>query len=190
MLRTRRNRLILMSILVVAGIGLIAYGITRPPAESSSVTPMDIEWADGFGYATVAEGDILRLTVDGDRVESSVIASGLEAMRFPGRMEIWIDTKVQSQRTSPKPRTATPGKVLRLCFLDKAKDPAVEGSGALLLSCRHRQLHMVETEYFAGTIHDELLLSFFLSANFPDVVQPLRGIRLRTAAATARVTET
>jgi len=50
---------------------------------------MDIEWADGFGYATVAEGDILRLTIDGDRVESTVIASGLE---FPRGLALAGDT--------------------------------------------------------------------------------------------------
>ena len=53
------------------------------------MTPMDIEWADGFGYATVAEGEILRLTVDGDRVESTVIASGLE---FPRGLALAGDT--------------------------------------------------------------------------------------------------
>ena len=50
---------------------------------------MDVEWADGFGYATVAEGDILRLTVEGDRVASSVIASGLE---FPRGLALVGDT--------------------------------------------------------------------------------------------------
>lgn len=42
---------------------------------------MDIEWAGDVGYATVAEGDILRLTVEGDRVSTAVIGSGLEFPR-------------------------------------------------------------------------------------------------------------
>jgi glucose/arabinose dehydrogenase len=54
-----------------------------------AATPMDIEWSDDAGYATVAEGSILRLRVDGDRVETTEIASGLE---FPRGLAILDDT--------------------------------------------------------------------------------------------------
>jgi hypothetical protein len=47
----------------------------------AAVTPMDVEWADDVGYATVAEGAILRLTVEGDRVETTTIADGLQFPR-------------------------------------------------------------------------------------------------------------
>src|SRR4029079_14596538 len=51
----------------------------------------DIEWvADGdFAYATVGEGQILRLTVDGNRVSSSVLADGLH---FPRGLALVGDT--------------------------------------------------------------------------------------------------
>src|SRR5262245_2238882 len=54
-----------------------------------AVTPMDIEWVGDHGYATVAEGEIVRLTIDGDRVEMSTVASGLE---FPRGLAIAGDT--------------------------------------------------------------------------------------------------
>lgn len=81
MLRTRRNRLILLILAIALGLAVIAYGLTRPQEEVANVTPMDIEWADGFAYATVGEGQILRLTVEGDRVESEGLATGLEFPR-------------------------------------------------------------------------------------------------------------
>lgn len=81
MLRTRRNRLILLALLIALGLAAIGYGLSRQQQASAKVTPMDIEWAVGFAYATVGEGQILRLTVDGDRVESEVLATGLEFPR-------------------------------------------------------------------------------------------------------------
>ncbi len=45
------------------------------------MTPMDVEWADGFAYASVGEGHILRLTVGGDSVQSEVLATGLQFPR-------------------------------------------------------------------------------------------------------------
>jgi hypothetical protein len=81
MLRTRRNRLIVLVVLVALGLAAMAFALTRPPDEPATLTPMDIEWADGFAYATVGEGQVLRLTVDGDRVESEVLATGLEFPR-------------------------------------------------------------------------------------------------------------
>ena len=80
MLRTRFARLALLVVLIAAGSAVIGLRLLQPP-EARVVTPMDIEWADGFAYATIAEGDILRLTVSGDRVETDVLASGLEFAR-------------------------------------------------------------------------------------------------------------
>ncbi len=45
--------------------------------EAEAATPMDIEWADGFAYASIGEGQILRLTVDGDAVEREMLVDGL-----------------------------------------------------------------------------------------------------------------
>jgi glucose/arabinose dehydrogenase len=85
MLSKRRNRLIVLSVLVAAGLGLIAFALTRPPGQGigGDLSPMDIEWVpDGdFAYATVGEGQILRLTVDGNRVSSTVLADGLQFPR-------------------------------------------------------------------------------------------------------------
>src|SRR6188472_625100 len=84
MLRTRRNRLILISVLIAAGLGLIAFALIRPQGGSAAdLSPMDIEWVpDGdFAYATVGEGEILRLTVDGDRVGFAELADGLQFPR-------------------------------------------------------------------------------------------------------------
>src|SRR6188472_2700779 len=84
MLRRRRNRLILISVLVAAGLGLIAFALIQAPRGSAAdLAPMDIEWVgDGdFAYATVGEGEILRLTVDGDRVSSTELADGLQFPR-------------------------------------------------------------------------------------------------------------
>lgn len=50
---------------------------------------MDIEWADGIGYATAAEGEILQLSLEGDRVTTSVLASGLQ---FPRGLALAAET--------------------------------------------------------------------------------------------------
>jgi hypothetical protein len=68
----------------VVGIAVVATLIlTRPPEESVALTPMDVEWVDegDFAYASVGEGQILRLTVDGDRVDRAQLATGLEFPR-------------------------------------------------------------------------------------------------------------
>lgn len=78
MLKLRRNRLILLALLLVAGLGLIWLGTRLGEQRTAdAVTPMDLEWVDGFAYASVAEGRILRLTVEGDDTASEVVASGL-----------------------------------------------------------------------------------------------------------------
>jgi hypothetical protein len=85
MLRTRRSRLILISVLIAAALGLIVFALIRPSdGDSSEITPMDIEWVpeSDFAYATVGEGQVLRLNVDGDQVSSSeVLADGLQFPR-------------------------------------------------------------------------------------------------------------
>jgi hypothetical protein len=89
-LRRRRNRLILIGMLIVIGLVAIAIGwAMQAEREAEAVSPMDIEWAEGFAYASVGEGQILRLTVDGDRVESEVLADGLA---FPRGLAISGDT--------------------------------------------------------------------------------------------------
>jgi hypothetical protein len=78
MLRRRSNRLLLIGALIV--VGLVAIGIgwsMQTEREARDVSPMDIEWADGFAYASVAEGTILRLTVSGDTVEVETLVDGL-----------------------------------------------------------------------------------------------------------------
>jgi hypothetical protein len=50
---------------------------------------MDIEWAVDFAYASIGEGQILRLTVDGDRVERQVLLEGLD---YPRGLAVVGDT--------------------------------------------------------------------------------------------------
>jgi hypothetical protein len=89
-LRRRRNRLLLIGLLIVIGIVAIAVGLSmQEEREAQRVSPMDIEWVDGFAYATVGEGQLLRLTLDGDRVHTEVLADGLE---FPRGLAVAGDT--------------------------------------------------------------------------------------------------
>lgn len=78
----RRNRLIVICALIVIGLGLIWWG-TRltQEREAEAASPMDIEWVDGFAYASIGEGKILRLTVNGDQVEREVLVDGLDYPR-------------------------------------------------------------------------------------------------------------
>jgi hypothetical protein len=71
-----RWRALLLLALIVAGIGLIVVDLLREE-EQAAGTPMDIEWVDDVGYATLGEGRILRLTLDGNAVRSEVLADGL-----------------------------------------------------------------------------------------------------------------
>lgn len=74
----RPTRLILLTALIIVGAGLIWMGLQqRERVAAEAATPMDIEWADGFAYASVAEGRILRLTVEGDAVVTETVAEGL-----------------------------------------------------------------------------------------------------------------
>ena len=88
MLRRRRTRLLLLSLAIAIGVFLILL-ITRDADKASMGTPMDIEWAGGFGYTSMAEGQILRLDVRGDRIDSSVIVDDLQ---FPRGIAIDDDT--------------------------------------------------------------------------------------------------
>ena len=82
MLRRRRNRLLLIGGFIVVGLVAIGIGLAmQSEREAQALTPMDIEWADGFAYASVAEGSILRLTVTGDEVGVETLASGLSYPR-------------------------------------------------------------------------------------------------------------
>lgn len=90
MLSRRRNRLLLIGALIVIGLVAVAIGWSmQREREAADVSPMDIEWADGFAYASVAEGQVLRLMVDGDDVETEVVADGLS---FPRGVAVAGDT--------------------------------------------------------------------------------------------------
>jgi glucose/sorbosone dehydrogenase len=84
----RRGRLTLLAVLVALGLALIAVRLTAEPHQDRS-TPMDIEWVDGHGYASLAEGRLLRLTQDGDRLSTEVLAEGLA---FPRGIAVAADT--------------------------------------------------------------------------------------------------
>ena len=82
MLKRRRNRLVLIAGLIVIGLGLVWLGVQMgEQREAEAATPMDIEWAGDFAYASIGEGQILRLTVAGDAVEREMLTDGLEYPR-------------------------------------------------------------------------------------------------------------
>jgi hypothetical protein len=89
-LRRRRNRLLLIGALIALGIVAIVVGLSmQQERETQRLSPMDIEWVDGFAYATVGEGQVLRLTLEGDRVVTEVLAGGLD---FPRGLAVAEDT--------------------------------------------------------------------------------------------------
>ena len=82
MLSRRRNRLFLLAVLIALGLVAIWIGVSmQSEREADAVSPMDIEWADGHAYATLGEGQILKLTVDGDEIQREVLAEGLDFPR-------------------------------------------------------------------------------------------------------------
>lgn len=82
MLKRRRNRLVLLLALIIAGSGLIWLGLpANDQREAERAAPMDIEWADGFAYASIGEGAILRLTIDGEVVARQTLVDGLDYPR-------------------------------------------------------------------------------------------------------------
>lgn len=90
MLTRRRNRLLLIGLAIAIGLALIWFGIQlNDEREAEAATPMDIEWVDGFAYASVAEGQILRLTVEGDRVQRETLLDGLV---YPRGLAVADDT--------------------------------------------------------------------------------------------------
>lgn len=76
----RRSRVPLLALLVVlAGLLLIFLAWPRDSVETG--LPMDIEWSGDVGYASMGDGEIVRLRVEGDSVSSEVLASGLSYPR-------------------------------------------------------------------------------------------------------------
>ena len=78
--RRRRGRRVLLLALLVVLAGLLLVIKLLPDDPEATGFPMDIEWSGEAGYASLAEGQIVRLRVEGDRVETDVLASGL---KFP-----------------------------------------------------------------------------------------------------------
>ncbi|MEO6578315.1 MAG: PQQ-dependent sugar dehydrogenase [Candidatus Limnocylindria bacterium] len=90
MLKRRRNRLLLLVALIVAGVAAIWIGLGQnAQREAEAATPMDIEWDGDVGYASIGEGQLLRLTVDGDAVVTEVLADGLA---YPRGLAVTEDT--------------------------------------------------------------------------------------------------
>jgi hypothetical protein len=82
MLKRRRNRLLIIGVLIVIGVALIGLGLQlNEQREAEAAAPMDIEWVDDFAYASIGEGRILRLTVDGEQVGREVLVDGLDYPR-------------------------------------------------------------------------------------------------------------
>ncbi len=88
MLKRRSTRLLLILGGIVVGVAFIVIGLTREE-EDEALSPMDIEWADGFAYASVGEGQILRLTIESDEIKTDVLADGLQ---FPRGIALVDDT--------------------------------------------------------------------------------------------------
>lgn len=90
MLKRRRNRLILLGILITLGLMLMAVAVRMNyQREAERAMPMDIEWVDDFAYASIGEGRILRLSVDGEVVTTEILVDGLE---YPRGIAVLGDT--------------------------------------------------------------------------------------------------
>ena len=76
--KRRLARRILLVALILVGLSLAWFGFQlNAQRAADAATPMDIEWVDGFAYASTGEGRILRLTVNGDEVLSEILFDGL-----------------------------------------------------------------------------------------------------------------
>jgi Glucose / Sorbosone dehydrogenase len=72
------NVRILLLGLLASGIALLAVvWVQSRSASVGDVLPMDVEWVESHGYASVADGRILRLTIRGDEVRSTAFVDGL-----------------------------------------------------------------------------------------------------------------
>jgi hypothetical protein len=76
--------------LIVVGLVLTYIGLLQlDQREAERATPMDIEWVGDVGYATTGEGQVLRLTVNGDRIDREMLA---EDLAYPRGVAIIGDT--------------------------------------------------------------------------------------------------
>jgi len=85
--RRRGRRILLLTVLVLAGLVLVFLLWPRNDPATNGF-PMDIEWRGDVGYASMAEGQIVRLRLDGDRIETEVLAEGL---KFPRGLAVTDD---------------------------------------------------------------------------------------------------
>jgi hypothetical protein len=84
----RRSRVRLLALLVVLA-GLLLAFLAWPRDRVETGFPMDIEWAGEVGYASMGDGEIVRLSVEGDQVSSEVLAGGLS---YPRGLAVTDDT--------------------------------------------------------------------------------------------------
>lgn len=68
-------------------------------------------------------------------------------MRLDRRSEVRVDTEVDSQISAFEPAASASCEVIRLRNMRDAEHPLIEGDRVSLESGRHRQLHMIETDY-------------------------------------------
>lgn len=84
----RPARLALLIGLIAVGVGLIVL-LWPTGDEAADLMPMDIEWAGDTGYATLADGRLVRLSLSGDRIETETLA---ENLAFPRGLAVDDDT--------------------------------------------------------------------------------------------------
>jgi len=85
--RRRGRRILLLALLCLAGLVLVFLLWPRDDPATTGF-PMDIEWPGDVGYASMADGQIVRLRLDGDRIETDVLADGLD---FPRGLAVTDD---------------------------------------------------------------------------------------------------
>lgn len=129
--------MVLIGIGIVVGIGLIWVGLRQEEARvAAQAAPMDIEWvADGdFAYASIGEGRILKLTVDGDVVNTEVLADGLD---YPRGIAVDGDTLYVAELgtlpcENPLPRCK--GEQVGLPTVAEGEREILEGSNGSILA--------------------------------------------------------
>lgn len=82
----RPARFALLIGLIAVGLVLIAY--LWPAGDPPTALPMDIEWVGDVGYATLADGRLVRLRLEGDSVRTDTLADGLA---FPRGLAVTDD---------------------------------------------------------------------------------------------------
>ena len=139
--RASTARILLLLALVLAGLTL-AVALWPHGGQQADVMPMDIEWSGEIGFATLADGRLVRLRLVGDRIETDTLADGLA---FPRGLAIGFD-EIYVAELGPLPCE----NPIPRCKGEHVGPTVIEGERALLESAAGRVLAYPLTEDGVG----------------------------------------